>query len=96
MIISYKDKYVEPGYKMEVMNKDISYKINIDGKVIDLGRLAELGNEGVLALLSDSTNSERPGFSASEKIVGEWYIRKDEALENGVVHGVITDVSQLF
>jgi len=43
----------------------------IDGKVIDLGRLAELGNEGVLALLSDSTNAERPGFSASEKIVGE-------------------------
>ena len=32
----------------------------------------------------------------AEKIVGEWYIRKDEALENGVVHGVITDVSMLF
>ena len=43
----------------------------IDGKVIDLGRFAELGNEGVLALLSDSTNAERAGFSASEKIVGE-------------------------
>ena len=34
--------------------------------------------------------------AVAEKIVGEWYIRKDEALENGVVHGVITDVSQLF
>lgn len=32
----------------------------------------------------------------AEKIVGEWYIRKDEALENGVVHDVITDVSMLF
>lgn len=34
--------------------------------------------------------------AVAEKIVGEWYIRKDEALENGVVHGVITDVSMLF
>ena len=34
--------------------------------------------------------------AVAEKIVGEWYIRKDEALENGVIHGVITDVSQLF
>ena len=32
----------------------------------------------------------------AEKIVGEWYIRKDEALENGVVHGIIEDVSMLF
>jgi hypothetical protein len=32
----------------------------------------------------------------AEKIVGEWYIRKDEALENGVVHGVINDISMLF
>ena len=34
--------------------------------------------------------------AVAEKIVGEWYIRKDEALENGVVHGVVTDVSMLF
>ena len=43
----------------------------IDDKVIDLARFAELGNEGVLALLADSTNAERPGFTASERIVGE-------------------------
>ena len=43
----------------------------IDGKRMDMGRLAELGNKGVLALLSDSTNSERKGFTMSESTVGE-------------------------
>ncbi len=43
----------------------------IDGEVIDLARFAELGKKGVLALLSDSTNAERPGFTQSERIVGE-------------------------
>ena len=40
-----------------------------DGVPIDFGRLAELGNEGVLALLCDSTNAERPGYTMSEKKV---------------------------
>ena len=43
----------------------------IDEKVMDFGRLAELGNNGVLALLSDSTNSERKGYTMSESSVGE-------------------------
>ncbi len=43
----------------------------IDGGMIDIARFAQLGNEGVLALLSDSTNAERPGFTESEKKVGE-------------------------
>lgn len=43
----------------------------IDNEMINLGRLAELGNKGVLALLSDSTNSERKGYTMSEKTVGE-------------------------
>ena len=42
----------------------------IDGEVIDLGRFGELGKEGVLALLADSTNVERPGYTMSESIVG--------------------------
>jgi len=42
----------------------------VSGGMIDLARLGEYGNRGVLALLSDSTNSERHGFSASERTVG--------------------------
>lgn len=43
----------------------------VDGHGIDYQRIAELGNKGVLAFLSDSTNVERPGYSTSEKSVGE-------------------------
>ena len=43
----------------------------IDDKLIDLGRIAELGNKGIVALLSDSTNAERKGFTMSESSVGE-------------------------
>ncbi|MBR3003274.1 MAG: ribonuclease J [Clostridia bacterium] len=42
----------------------------IDGKIMDLGRIAQIGNEGVLALMSDSTNAERKGFTMSESTVG--------------------------
>ena len=47
----------------------------IDGDVIDLGRFGELGREGVLALLADSTNVERPGYTPSEKTVGRTFER---------------------
>lgn len=43
----------------------------IDGKVMDLNRIAQLGQEGVLLLMADSTNVERSGHSLSEKIIGE-------------------------
>lgn len=45
----------------------------IQGGMIDLPRLGQLGDEGVLALLSDSTNVERPGYSASESNVGNCF-----------------------
>lgn len=50
------------------------YKIDhtpVDGFRTDVGRLAELGGEGVDLLLGDSTNAERPGFTASERAVGQ-------------------------
>ena len=43
----------------------------IDGEIVDLGRLATIGNRGVLALMSDSTNAERKGYTMSESNVGE-------------------------
>lgn len=42
----------------------------IDGGMIDLARIGELGNKGILALLSDSTNADRPGYTMSEKSIG--------------------------
>ena len=43
------------------------------GQPIDLGRIAEIGNQGVLALMADSTNVERPGYTMSERKVGETF-----------------------
>src|SRR5687767_2666867 len=50
------------------------YKLDhtpVDGMKTDVGRLAELGNEGVDLMLGDSTNAERPGVTESERVVGE-------------------------
>lgn len=53
----------------------------IDGQEMDLGKLAAWGQEGVLALLCDSTNAERPGVTMSEKVVGQtlrdWFARAE-------------------
>lgn len=43
----------------------------IDGEVMDIARFGELGKEGVLLLMCESTNAERPGYTPSEKKVGE-------------------------
>lgn len=43
----------------------------LDGKMINISRFAEIGKKGVLAMMSDSTNAERPGYTQSEHTVGE-------------------------
>lgn len=45
----------------------------VDGQVIDFRKMAELGEKGVLVMLSDSTNADRPGFTQSEKVVGRTF-----------------------
>ncbi len=45
----------------------------IDGEVIDLARFGQLGDEGVTALFMDSTNAERPGYTQTERIVGNTF-----------------------
>ena len=58
----------------------------IDGGVIDLNRFARLGDEGVLLLMSDSTNAQRPGFTMSEKSVGKEFERIfDDSHDNRIM-----------
>ncbi|MCL2343763.1 MAG: ribonuclease J [Firmicutes bacterium] len=57
----------------------------IQGGMADLARLGQLGKEGVLALLSDSTNVERPGFSDSEMKVGERFDRQFKGCEKRII-----------
>ncbi len=52
------------------------------GKMIDLARFGELGKEGVLALMADSTNAERPGYTPSERVVGESFANLFRKAEN--------------
>lgn len=61
------------GTPLETVIHTGDFKIDvtpIQGSMMDLARLGQLGNEGVMALLSDSTNVEKPGYSASERKVG--------------------------
>jgi ribonuclease J len=57
----------------------------VEGEMIDLARLGELGREGVLALLSDSTNAEIPGISMSERTVGEALKTQFHGTDNRIV-----------
>ncbi len=64
------------------------YKIDytpIDDRVTDLGRFAQLGSEGVLALLADSTNVERPGYTMSERKVGETFINYFQKADGRII-----------
>ena len=57
----------------------------IDGEVIDLARFGALGKEGVLALLADSTNVERPGYTMSERAVGATFKRQFTGCDKRII-----------
>src|SRR5215210_2395234 len=64
------------------------YKIDltpIEGNPMDLSRLAALGEEGVLAYFGDSTNSERPGYVPSERIVGDAFAEIFERTQGRII-----------
>lgn len=57
----------------------------IDGIHMDLPKLAEIGSRGVLVMLGESTNVERPGYSMSERSVGEEFKRQFNNAENRII-----------
>ena len=69
------------GYVVHTGDFKIDYT-PIQGGAIDLARFGELGNTGVLALLADSTNAERPGYTPSERVVGESFANLFKKAEN--------------
>lgn len=65
----------------------------VDGQPADLGKLAELGNRGVLVLLADSTNSESPGFTPSERVIDQAF---DQAFEEAPGRVIVTTFASLI
>jgi ribonuclease J len=57
----------------------------VDGRLFDVAKLARISEEGVLALVSDTTNVERPGFVPSERIVGQTFDRLIREAEGRVI-----------
>ncbi len=57
----------------------------VDGQVTQFNKFAEFGDKGVLALLADSTNAERPGITPSEKIVGQTFDDEFRYAKNRII-----------
>ena len=57
----------------------------VDGQVMELNRFAEYGDKGVLLLMADSTNAERPGYTQSEKFVGETFDNEFRYAKNRII-----------
>lgn len=57
----------------------------VDGQVMELNRFAEYGDKGVLLMMADSTNAERPGYTQSEKFVGETFDNEFRYAKNRII-----------
>ncbi len=68
-----------------VMTGDFKIDPTAEGGMMDLGRLGQLGKEGVLALLCDSTNVERTGYTPSERMVAESLDRQFKGCNQRIV-----------
>ena len=68
-----------------VMTGDFKIDPTAEGGMIDLARLGELGKKGVLALLCDSTNVERPGYTPSENTVAEGLDRQFKNCDQRII-----------
>ncbi len=68
-----------------VMTGDFKIDSMADGGIMDLGRFGELGKNGVLALLCDSTNVERPGYAASEQTVANGLDRQFKDCDQRII-----------
>jgi ribonuclease J len=77
-----------------IMTGDFKIDPTAEDGMIDLTRFGELGREGVLALLCDSTNVERPGFTPSERIVANSFDRQFAGCNQRII--VTTFASNAF
>jgi len=77
-----------------VMTGDFKVDPTAEGGMTDLARLGELGNKGVLALLADSTNAERPGYTPSESVVTESLDRQFKNCDQRII--VTTFASNMY
>jgi len=57
----------------------------VDGQVTEFNKFAEYGDKGVLLLMADSTNAERPGFTPSEKVVGQTFMEEFKHAKNRII-----------
>lgn len=57
----------------------------VDGQVTEFNKFAEFGDQGVLALMADSTNAERPGYTQSEKVVGQTFDDEFRYAKNRII-----------
>lgn len=68
-----------------VMTGDFKIDPTAEDGMINLGRLGEIGKQGVLALLCDSTNVERPGYTANEQVVTESFDRQFKNCDQRII-----------